>query len=249
MTNRRSFWDWSLAYVGDPNSWEARGKTIFNFMFENGLEKTNHVLDIGCGNLNTGLPLMNYLQPKHYVGIEPNGWLVEAALQQHPHLENKELAYSDTTDFDVSDLKVTFDHVVSHSVLSHAAHWQVPQAFMNVRKVVREGAVWLASIRLSDKNSFDKQWVYPGVSTFRLQTLKVWGHHAGWMVEHLPEYTQRLTRVAPNDFHDWLRLTAVPSASQMNDMRVEEEKLQAEEQEILEIAEAEYQRRREQEQN
>jgi len=243
MSNRRSFWEWSLQYVGDPNSWDARGEVIVSMMLENGLKSSDNVLDIGCGNLNTGAPLLKFLDRKHYVGIEPNGWLIEAALERFPELDGKEFAYSDTTDFDVSHLDMTFDHVVSHSVLSHAAHWQIPQAMSNVRKVVREGAVWLASIRLDQYNSFDKNWVYPGVSTFRLQTLQSWGHHAGWKVDHVPEYRERLINVAPNDFHNWIRMTAVPSTSDMNNLRLHEEQRQAEEQEIMDMANEEYRRR------
>ena len=36
----------------------------------------SHVLEVGCGCLSAGVPVMRYLQRGHYVGIDPNRWLL-----------------------------------------------------------------------------------------------------------------------------------------------------------------------------
>ncbi len=45
-----------------------------------GCSRESHVLDVGCGCLSAGVPLMRYLRRGRYVGIEPNRWLLGAAL-------------------------------------------------------------------------------------------------------------------------------------------------------------------------
>src|SRR5207237_831903 len=119
-----------------------------------GMTERSRVLEVGCGCLSSGLPLIEHLQSGRYAGIEPNRWLVEAALAKFPHLDTREPRFLWRSDFDASELGMRFDYVIAHSVLSHAAHWQMEALLQRVRDVVDEGAVLLASLRLGDHNSF-----------------------------------------------------------------------------------------------
>lgn len=233
MTEHRSLWDWALDYVGDPQSWVARGEMITCMLQDNGLEPNHNLLDIGCGNLSEGAPLIRYLAAHRFTGIEPNGWLVEVALRHFPDLLDKQPEFLWRTDFDATDAGVRFDFIVSHSVLSHCAHWQLDQFLSNTRKVVDEGAVMLASFIEDQYNGHADQWVYPGVNTFRLRTVMAAGYQFGWHVEMVSEYRDRMVAVAPNDTHQWLRMTAIPTAAELNDRRLEEEAVQRGEVEAL----------------
>lgn len=228
---RRSIWDWSKDFVGDPASWDLRGRMIYDFLVECGLTSQSRVLNIGCGNLSEGRLLIHHLEPGRFVGVDPAGWLVEAALEKMPELLHKEPRFLWRTDFDASGEGEKFDLIVSHSVLSHIAHWQLDQFLANTRKVVDEGAVCVASFINDQYNSFDAQWVYPGVSTFRLRTITAAGWHAGWRVEMMHEWRYRMTAAAPNDTHHWLKLTACATAAEMNELRLAEEAQQREERE------------------
>jgi cyclopropane fatty-acyl-phospholipid synthase-like methyltransferase len=234
MTKRRPIWDWACDYVGDPSSWSKRGALILELLVECGMTHTSHVLNIGCGNLSEGTPIIRMLEPGRYVGIEPNGWLVEAALERDPSILDRDPEFLWRTDFDASELGRTFDFVVSHSVLSHCAHWQLPQFLTATRKVVNEGAVMLASFRNDQYNSHHEEWVYPGVSTFRLPLVQALGWQCGWHVEMVHSYRDRMMKVAPNDAHDWLRCIAVPSIAEMNDLRLAEEAVEMAERDVRE---------------
>jgi SAM-dependent methyltransferase len=236
---RRSLWEWSCDYVGDPGSWSARGERIVEFLKDAGMTHQSRVLEIGCGNLSQGKPLIAFLAPGHYAGIEPAGWLVEVALGHFPGLEAQSPRFAWGTDFDASSFDMDFDFVLAHSVLSHCAHHQLPQLLANTRKVVDEGAVFLCSYRADQYNSFAEEFRYPGHTTFRLQTVMNEGMHAGWNVARADELKARLVAVAPNDLHDWLKLTAVPSTSELNDRRLEEEERQGRERKALAAVEAE----------
>lgn len=236
MTDRKTIFDWACAYVGDPLSWQARGELIAEFLRDEGLQPHHKVLDLGCGNLSEGLPLIEYLAPGCFYGLEPNGWLIESALDRFPEIEHKLPRFRWDTDFSADAFGVTFDYVVAHSVLSHVAHWQMAQALQHVRASVRLDAVWLASLRLAQFNSYSEQWVYPGVSTFRLETVRALGYQAGWHVELREDLRERLTEVAPNDVHDWIKLIAIPTPEQANDMRIADEAAEQEHRELAAVA-------------
>lgn len=230
MTIRRSVWEWSLDYVGDPRTWSQRGERIVEFLKENGLTTQSRVLEIGCGNLSQGKPLIEFLAPGHFCGIEPNGWLVEAALDRFPALESQAPRFAWNTDFDATGFDTDFDIILAHSVLSHAAHWQLAQLLAATRNVVDEGALFLCSFRRGQVNSLAEEWTYPGVTQFRIETIQAAGTHAGWHVELVHEYRERLLEVAPNDGHDWLRMRAVARPAELNEFRLVEEERYNEEQ-------------------
>lgn len=239
MTERRTIWQWATAYVGDPRSWELRGKLILEFLWENGLMANHNVLDIGCGNLSEGAPLIRALDPGRFVGIEPGGWLVEAALEEMPDLLDRDPEFLWRTDFDASELDRRFDFIVSHSVLSHCAHHQLDELLVNTRKVVDEGAVFLCSYRADQFNSWAKSFQYPDHTTFRLQTVQAAGYHHGWRVEPMHSYRERMMTVCPNDVHDWLKLTAIKSLAEINDLRLADEAEQDRERDDIADAESE----------
>lgn len=243
VSERRSLWDWAVDYVGDPGSFGRRGEVIAQLLVENGMRPESRVLDVGCGALDTGIPLIRYLEDGHYTGLEPNGWLVEAALREYPELLLRAPNWIWRTDFDALE-HAPYDFIVAHSVLSHVAHWQMPLLLQNLRDCVEEGAIFVASYREDQYNTYSPEWVYPGVSRFRFATIRAMGYHAGWLVEQAYDYRERLAAECPNDVHDWLRMRAIPRPSEMNDLRLAEEEREREARELAAITDAEYRRQR-----
>lgn len=241
MSGRKSIYEHAVAYCGDPSSHMQRGELMLQFLQEEGLEPTHKVLDVGCGALSQGEPLLHFLEPGNYTGLDPNQWLIEAALLEKPWLLQRNPHFTDNSEFRASD--GPYDYIIAHSVLSHAAHWQLEQALRNVRESSNEGAIWLASLRLDQYDVYARNWVYPGVSYFRIETVKAVGWHAGWLVEQKPSLRERLTQVCPHDFHDWVKLTAIPTPESMNTLRITEEEARREDREILAIAERLHARR------
>jgi SAM-dependent methyltransferase len=179
----------------------------------------SHVLEVGCGCLSAGLPLIAHLEAGHYVGIEPNTWLLDAAKSSWRTrwlLARKRATFLVRTDFDAGGLGRTFDYVLSHSILSHCAHWQLEQFLANVSRVLRPFGRILASIRLAEGNAYgstgtadgrdsgDEEWQYPDVSWFSLATVQDAAARHGLHVELKPEYTERFIARRPHEIHDWL---------------------------------------------
>lgn len=237
---RKSIWEWAVEYCGDPESHFERGEVILEMLKTEGLTPKHRVLDVGCGALSQGLPLIKYLERGLYTGLDPNGWLIEAALDHLPGLEAKEPKFSYDSEFMAGG---EYDFVIAHSVLSHVADWQMNQALMNIRKQTVDEGVFLASLRIAEEDTVDRLWVYPGVSFYRMGTVVRKANHWGWDVARRPYYQQVLTATCPNDFHDWVHFRAVRSPHDVNMMSIEAEQRDNEDAEILEIAKAEYRRR------
>lgn len=188
------------------------------------------MLEVGCGALHASLFLIEFLDPEHFVGIDPNEWLRQTKMRKssvRKLVEGKRPRFLTRDDFDASEAGVEFDYVLAHSVLSHAAHRQLGQFLTNVAKVLAPTGRIVASIRLAEGNDFgspgtpdkddsrDTEWVYPGVSWFKLSTVQAAADEVGLDVRVAPEYTALLTSRRPGEYHDWLvftrRRTTAPS--------------------------------------
>jgi cyclopropane fatty-acyl-phospholipid synthase-like methyltransferase len=216
-------------YVGTTR---ASGELQLELLQREGCTPTAHVLEVGCGCLNAGLPVMRYLHRGHYVGIEPNRWLLDAALaarsvrwlvrRKHPTLLER-------SDFDAGELGRTYDYVLSHSILSHCAHHQLEEFLRKVSRVLRPDGRIVASIRLAEGNAYGstgtpdrkdslcEEWQYPDASWFGLDTVERTAAGHGLRVELKPEYTERFTQRRPLEIHDWLVFSH--AANRMKDAR------------------------------
>ena len=177
------------------------------------------MLEIGCGNLHAGILLIQYLEKGSYVGVDPNKWLRQTAMKNRrvrQLVKEKQARFLGVDDFDASELGIKFDFALSHSVLSHCAHWQLEIFLRNLGRVLAPGGRILASIRLAEGNahgssgtpdkedSRDENWQYPGVSWFKLSTVAKTTEEQGLTAVHVPEYTEFYTKTRPNEYHDWL---------------------------------------------
>jgi SAM-dependent methyltransferase len=206
---------------------ELSGQLQFEILQREGCRRDSRVLEIGCGNLHAGIPLIQFLEKGHYTGMDPNKWLRRRTLKNRQVRElvrEKQARFLSRDDFDASKLGIKFDFVLSHSVLSHAAHWQLEQYLANAAKVLAPEGRIVASIRLAEGNAFgsagtadksdsmDKEWVYPGVSWFKLATVRETADRCGLRAVHKPEYTEYFVKARPaecqdlvaNECHDWV---------------------------------------------
>lgn len=180
------------------------------------------MLDVGCGCLHAGAHLLAYLERGHFAGIEPNRWLLKAALKSPAVAKlvaEKQPHFLHGREFDASSLGTRFDFVLSHSVLSHAAHWQLEQFLRNTERVLAPGGKICASLRLAEGNAFgstghpdgvdsmDEEWQYPGVSFFTWKTIAAAAARVGLVAHNRQDLTELYTRTRPKEFHDWVVFT------------------------------------------
>src|SRR3990170_7454471 len=116
----------AVAYVGTR---PQGGIVQLQLLQIEGLESHHYVLEIGHGALTAGIPIMSYLENGHYVGIDPNQWLMHQTLlitENQQVVKEKSPIFLYNTDFDASSCGIVFDYIFAHSIMSHAAYWQLP---------------------------------------------------------------------------------------------------------------------------
>ncbi len=207
----------AINYVGTRSS---GGRVQLELLLLEGLQEKNDVLEIGCGALMSSIPIMSFLEVGHYVGIEPNKWLIEASLQitqNRAVVSEKQPIFLHNFDFDASSLGRTFDYVYAHSIMSHAAHWQLPLFLENCAKVLKRGGKVIFSLRLTETNEYGgegadretqaNEWQYPGCSFFNKDTVIREASRWFSQIEHKKEFTRLLTENKKGVCHDWFVLT------------------------------------------
>jgi len=218
VTGKKTYYDAQKFVATD----EISGRLQAEILFNEGLKPNHHVLEVGCGCLSAGLHLIEFLEPDHYVGIEPNAWLHETSLARPKAkavADPKRPVFVQTLDFDPSSTGRQFDFVLSHSILSHAAHWQLGQFLKNVGACLAPGGKIFASLIPAEgnpfgaegtpdkKDSLDDEWVYPGVSFFTVETIEREAREAGLKATLRRDLTERHTNTRPLEHHDWYCFT------------------------------------------
>jgi len=178
-----------------------------------GLQPYHKVLEIGCGALVAGIPIMSYLKCGNYYGVEPNKWLIDETLKVP---ENKEvvlsqcpyLTFRDDFDSNVSHSGVPFDYILSHSIVSHVSIDQLDLFLKNSSKMLKPDGFLLFSAILTNLNeTIHEKWEYPGsVFISRTRVSNAASKYFGKMEERL-EMTKLILEAHSSSYHDWILMT------------------------------------------
>jgi 2-polyprenyl-3-methyl-5-hydroxy-6-metoxy-1,4-benzoquinol methylase len=147
--------------VGDANSgqWRHIGKMQFDYLVEHGLQPTDRVLEIGCGNLRAGWHLIGYLEPGNYYGIDIAQQVLFAAQQTviERGLTDR-LPYLTL----VRDMHFelfpdeAFDVVHAHSVFSHAPIEVIDECFAHIGRIMKPEALFDFTFNRTDGTEFGR---------------------------------------------------------------------------------------------
>jgi len=118
-------------YVGPFARWDEVREVIPRFLIETcGLQPHHRLVDIGCGTLRIGRPLINYLNRAHYTGLEASAEaLAIGRCKELPRdLEaTKAPLFLVNSDFDLAGVQRGFDFALAHEVFIHCGHAQLAQ--------------------------------------------------------------------------------------------------------------------------
>lgn len=138
------------SHVGPSHLWRMKQDFQFNFLIHHGLNVSDRFLDIGCGTLRGGIPIIQYLEKGKYYGIEVRkGVLAEGKKELRSHrLEYKNPNLFLFTDFNELDFDNTFDKIFAFSVLIHMEDEIVNKCFSFVNKNLSEAGVFYANVNI-----------------------------------------------------------------------------------------------------
>ncbi len=133
-------------YVG--GLWEELGKLQVDFLAEQGLRPHHQFIDVGCGSLRAGRLLVDYLEPRHYYGIDINvdvmkaGYDHELTDEQRSRLPLVNLRCTDRFD---ADFGHPFDMAIAQSVFTHLSLNNIRLCLFRLAKVMKPGAKFFAT--------------------------------------------------------------------------------------------------------
>lgn len=144
--------------MGPPDLWHQKREFQFAFVRQTGLQPAHRFLDLGCGCLRGGIPIIAYLERGHYTGIdvrpeaigEARKELAEAGLvDQQPSL----ICCRDVSDLDLPE---AFDYVWAFSVLIHLRDQVLDGALDFVARHLAPHGVFFANVNLGEPA--DHRW-------------------------------------------------------------------------------------------
>ena len=229
----------------------GEGLAQLEILISLGCKPHHRVLEIGCGALVAGFPIMQYLDPGNYTGVDPNWWLTEEAInlpEVAAVVAEKRPRFHPRADFRASEYVTVgpdraehakFDFIISHSILSHASNAQLTDFLTAARAQLAEGGVLAASIRLAEGNEHGSpgsaqhgadftEWQYPGVSWFKQEDVIDRARRIGLSARVAPELTKTILNGNPKAIHDWIvarptKVTLVTGFFRLRDRQVDED--------------------------
>lgn len=190
------------SFTGNPSYWGVSGEAQLQLLKDEGLKPEHHLLEVGCGSLNAGIPLIEYLDVNRYAGIEPKWELIEAT--KHLVNENKNPIFVSNQHFDVSKIDRCYDYIIGHSVFSHAPEWQLIQCLHNLLSVIKSSTKIYFSLHFGS-SSGDVFWKDKGNTFYELDQIEFYAYRLGYDVLERRDIKETFMRKVPVDYHDWVQ--------------------------------------------
>ena len=139
--------------VGHPGIWKLKRDYQISFLKQRRLESHHHLLELGCGTLRGGLPIIDFLQEGHYYGIDARGIALEEARNElaESNLEDKHPTLILAADLTSVDLDRTFEFVWAFSVLPHLEDEIVRGAFRCAKRHLAVDGQFLATAGIGSR--------------------------------------------------------------------------------------------------
>jgi len=125
------------------------GPRYVEFLKTEGLKANHQVLDFGCGYGRMAIPLLRFLKPRHYVGIDLSAERIRIAREfvKHQGLDGRFPGfYIARPDNDMSFLGLkSFDVIWAHSVFSHMPLSDVEKCLIALSKLLKDDGFIIAN--------------------------------------------------------------------------------------------------------
>ena len=150
--------------------WSETGLWQFEFLLNRRLDRSHHVLDVGCGSLAAAVHLMRFLDDGHYWGLEGDRALLEAgAAIELPRAgldpERGHFILNDT--FELDGIPHAIDVAVANSLFVELPFNSVARCIVSVvRKLAPWGVFYATWFENPDPSDFDPIVRPSGVTTY-----------------------------------------------------------------------------------
>jgi hypothetical protein len=156
-------------FVGPGGEYDINGALQFSLLVFLGMRESDLLLDIGCGSLRGGRFAMAYLQPDHYFAIEPERWLVEAAIEREigrDLVRLKRPTFDHGRDFGCGRFGRVFDFILAQGVFTHAPLADIAACTSAAAGCMGPQSVFLATFMEGETDYDGVEWRYPQTSWY-----------------------------------------------------------------------------------
>ena len=193
-------------FVGPADQYDLIGAAQFALLYALGLRAHHRLLDIGCGSLRAGRMLIAYLDPERYVGVDPNQWLIEQAIEHeigHSMIAIKRPRFDPDAAFSLSHLG-RFDFVLAQGIATNTGPALLPALLAAFGQTLAPGGLGAVTVIHPDSGDRDAlpvelddqaapAWRYPGCYSYTRPAIAdavtaagLAGRPIGW---HHPRHT------------------------------------------------------------
>lgn len=136
--------------VGPMYLWNMKRDFQIQFLERVGLQPEHYLLDLGCGTLRGGIPIIRHLQKGHYFGVEIRAKVLDEGRKE---LRDEKLEYKEPVLIladDISSLNIErkFDFIWAFSVLIHMEDNILNSTLNFVHKHLKESGRFYANVNI-----------------------------------------------------------------------------------------------------
>jgi SAM-dependent methyltransferase len=144
--------------VGPPGLWKMKRDFQIRFLESVGLQPEHRLLDLGCGTLRGGIPLIRYLNTGHYYGIEVRPEVLEEGRKElrEAELQFKEPVLLLPSEIQSANLEGRFDFVWAFSVLMHLSDEILAEQLELARRCLKPDGRFYANVNCAERK--DREW-------------------------------------------------------------------------------------------
>lgn len=145
--------------VGSAKRWKLKQAFQISFLKNHGLKTKDIFLDIGCGTLRGGIPIIRFLDIGNYYGIDIRKNAIEEAKKElkEEKLQGKIGGLDLFKKFDELDYNLKFDKILAFSVFIHMKDEILEECLSFVSKNLAKDGVLYANVNIGDRN--DLSWL------------------------------------------------------------------------------------------
>lgn len=134
--------------VGPADLWEMKRRFQIQFLRRMGLLPHHQFLDLGCGTLRGGIPLIEFLDVGHYTGIDVRAAVLEEGRRELEEAELEDrmprlLCCEDLHDFEAGQ---RFDVIWAFAVLIHMSDSVLDGALAFVARHLEPSGIFYATV-------------------------------------------------------------------------------------------------------